>query len=269
MKLKSIITTLGAVAVVACIAVSCDKQVGKEVATENTDFSDKAFVQLYNAISGSPTTIQVSVDANSVTGAGVGLGGTFPSTPANISVQNGFRAFLIRDAATTTTFPYISFAENLQAGSYYTIFAYDTVISPKQKIVKNNIVIPSDTTARLRFANFVYNPTALPTGFDIYSVKRQAVIFSNVHETEVTEYIPIASASTDTFYLRMNGTNVNMQNLDTTGKTVMVDIRSIFTPTRLRSYTLIFRGSYRIPFNKTTAGAAIAAARQLSVFANY
>ena len=171
MKLKSIITTFGAAAVVACVALSCDKQVGKEVANENTDFTDKAFIQLYNAMPGSPSTIQMSVDANSVTGTGIGLGGVFPSTPANASIQNGFRAFLIRDAATTTTFPYMSFAENLQAGSYYTIFAYDSAITPKQKIVQNKIVVPTDTTARLRFANFTYNPTAIATGFDIYSVK--------------------------------------------------------------------------------------------------
>lgn len=256
------------VALVAGLAWGCRKDKGKEVALENTTFSDKSFIQVYNAVTGSSRNY-VYVDGSAVTGATLSLGGLFPSTPATFNVTNGFREFLIRDTLSTSTqFP-LSFAENLQAGRYYTIFTYDTTTTAKKKIVTNNIVIPNDTTARLRFANFVYSPNAIPTSFDIYSVKRNAVIFSNVNVTEVTDYIPYASAATDTFYIRPNGSSSNLQNVDTTGKPTILDIRSVLTPTRLRSYTLVFRGSYRAVNNKTTTGAAIASARQLSVFANY
>ncbi len=268
MKLKKIIYTCGAVALIAFIAVSCDKEVGKNVSLENTSFTDKSFVQVYNAIVGS-TRNYVYVDASAVTGAALATGGIFPSTPANFSVGNGFREFLIRDTLLTSAQLPLSFAENLQAGKYYTIFAYDTIQTPKKKIVVNNIVIPTDTTARLRFANFVYNSTALPTGFDIYSAKRGAVIFSNVRETEVTDYIPYASAVTDTFFLRLNGSTSNLQNTDSLTKAGQVNIIAILTPTRLRSYTLVFRGGWKSAFNKTAAAAAITSARQLSVFANY
>lgn len=268
MRTNKLIIHFGLVALVAGLAWGCKKDKGKEVAFENNTFSDKSFVQVYNAVTGSSRNY-VYVDAVPVTGALLSLGSTFPSTPSNYSVSNGFRAFLIRDTLSTSTqFP-LSFAENLQAGSYYTIFTYDTTTTAKKKIVTNNIVVPNDTTARLRFANFVYSPTAIPTNFDIYSVKRNAVIFSNVGVTEVTDYIPYASALTDTFYIRPNGSSSNLQNIDTTGKPTILDIRSVLTPTRLRSYTLIFRGSYRAVNNKTTTGTAIASARQLSVFTNY
>jgi hypothetical protein len=255
MRTNKLITQLGLAAFASLLAWGCVKDKGKEVAMENTTFTDQSFVQVYNAVTGSSRNY-VYVDAVPVTGALLSLGSTFPSTPANYSVSNGFRNFLIKDTLSTTTqFP-LSFAENLQAGNYYTIFT-------------NNIVVPADTTARLRFANFVYSPTAIPTGFDIFSVKRNAVIFSNVRETEVTDFIPYASAATDTFYIRPNGSSSNLQNIDTTGKPTILDIRSVFTPTRLRNYTLIFRGSYRAINNKTSSGSAISSARQLSVFANY
>lgn len=268
MRTNKLITQLGLAAFASLLAWGCVKDKGKEVAMENTTFTDQSFVQVYNAVTGSSRNY-VYVDAVPVTGALLSLGSTFPSTPANYSVSNGFRNFLIKDTLSTTTqFP-LSFAENLQAGNYYTIFTYDTTTTAKKKIVTNNIVVPADTTARLRFANFVYSPTAIPTGFDIFSVKRNAVIFSNVRETEVTDFIPYASAATDTFYIRPNGSSSNLQNIDTTGKPTILDIRSVFTPTRLRNYTLIFRGSYRAINNKTSSGSAISSARQLSVFANY
>jgi len=145
---------------------------------------------------------------------------------------------------------------------------YDTFTAVKQKTVQTNIVIPADTTARLRFANLIYNPVALPGGFDIFSTRRNAVIFSNVRETEVTDYIPYASALTDTFYVRLNGSSANLQNVDTIGKPTILNVQAVLTPTRLRSYTLVWRGGFRSSNNRTTTGAAIGSARILSTFTN-
>jgi hypothetical protein len=269
MKAINLIKAGSSLIISALLVVSCAKKVDKRVAVENTNFADKSFVQVYNGVVGSSRNY-VYVDGVPVNGAILSYNAVFPSTPANFSIGNGFRAFLVRDTSSTVlTQPPLSFAENLQAGSYYTIFMYDSSISPKKKIVTNNIQVPADTTARLRFANFILNPTALPSGFDIFSVKRNAVIFSNVRETEITDYIPYASASTDTFYVRLNGSTSNLQNIDTTGKPTILNIQATLNPTRFRNYTLVWRGSYRGVNNKTTTGAAIAAARGLSSFVNY
>ncbi len=268
MNTKKIIITCAAGLMLIFFISSCRKKRGKDVATEDTQFNDKAWVQAYNAIVNSSRNFMY-VDAAAVTGASIGYGGTFPSTPASFAILAGLRAFLVRDTLGTSTQIPLSFGENLQPSANYTIFLYDTITSPKQKTIFNSIQIPTDTTSRLRFANFIYNPSAIGTGFDIFSVKRNAVIFSNVMETQITDFIPYASALTDTFYIRLNGSAVNLQNTDTTGKPTILNIQAVLTPTRLRSYTLVWRGSYKGTNNKTAGGSAIAPARALGVFANY
>lgn len=267
MKKIIIINVLGFV-FLATFFASCVKERGKEVALETTDLTGTSAVQVYNALVGSLRNY-VYVDAKVVTGSILTYGTAFPSTPASYSITSGFREFLVRDTLSATTQLPVSFAENFNAGGNYTIFMYDTITAAKQKTVVNNIVIPSDTTARLRFANFIYNPTALASGFDIFSVKRNAVIFTNVKETEVTDFIPYASALTDTFYIRLNGSSTNLQNVDTTGKPTILTLQAVLTPTRLRSYTLIWRGGFRAGTNRTTTGTAIPSARILTSFANY
>src|SRR5690349_18869126 len=169
MKNKLTIINCGVALMVLLFAVTaCEKDKGKEVAQETTLFNNNSSIQIYNAIVVAARNY-VYVDAVPVTGAALALGNTFPSTPASFSITSGFRAFLVRDTLATTTQPAISFAENFQPSGNYTIFLYDTVTQPKQKLVWNNIVVPTDTTARLRFANMIYSPSALPQGFDIYS----------------------------------------------------------------------------------------------------
>jgi hypothetical protein len=108
--------------------------------------------------------------------------------------------------------------------------------SPKQKTVKNDIIIPDDTTARVRFANFIYSKTPVPN-VDLFSVKRNANVFTNVATTDVTGYIPFNSAVTnataDTLMVRETGTTILLAQLNT------------YLPIRKRSYTLVLRGSYK------------------------
>lgn len=268
MKLTKIISTGCVVMTFALLFVSCVKEKGKEVALEQIDFVNKTSVQVFNAMVGS-TRNYVYVDGVPVNGASLTYGNLFPSSSVNFAVTSGFRAFLIRDtqvvATPVTTQLPISFAEDFKASGNYTIFMYDTTTAAKQKTVLNNIVVPADTTARLRFANFIYNPTGL-TAFDIFSVKQNANIFTNVQVTDVTEYIPYASRITDTFYIRLTGTLTNLQNFRPTAGTVpgaLVDILGVLTPTQKRSYTLIFRGGYRA---STTTNTTV---RTLSTFVNY
>lgn len=270
MKNKYIIIYGGAALLVMLGAVSCVKDKSKEVAQENTQLGNNSYVQVYNGIVNS-NRVYMYVDATAVNGATIGYGTTFPATPSSFSITSGFREFLVKDTSSTAVQPQVEFGQNLQPSANYTIFLYDTMTSPKTKTVYNSIIKPTDTTARLRFANFIYNPGALTSGFDIFSVKRNAVIFSNVRETEVTEFIPYASAVTDTFYIRLNGSTTNLQNVDpsTTGGPTITDVFAVLTPTRLRSYTLIWRGGYRSYASRTAGGTAIAMVRTLSAFTTY
>lgn len=251
MKVTTIITTCNVVIVSALLAVSCVKQTGKEVALEQTDYSNKAFVQVYNGTLTSARNY-VYVDGNAVTGAALAYAATFPSTPSNFAVTSGFRAFLIRDTSSTILVqPPMSFAENFEANKNYTIFMYDSVTTPKQKTVMNGIIFPDDTTTRIRFANFIFTKTAVPN-VDLFSVKRNANVFTNVQITDVTNYTPHPSSSktveNDTLYVRETGTTNLLATLNG------------FAPVRKRSYTLVFRGRYQ-----STSGTVV---RTLSSFSS-
>ena len=262
--LKIIIINLGVVAA-SYFYISCAKTAPVQLAAVDANFSNKAIVQAYLATVNASRNY-IYVDANPVTGTLLSSGSVYP--PSNIgtgfNVDGGVRAFLVRDTLPTTTQVPFSFAQNMSTGKHYTLFLYDTISSPKQKTVADNIVIPADTTAMLRFANMPYSPVAVPA-VDIFSVKRNAVIFSNVSPTDVTGYIPYASALTDTFFVRLAGSSSNLQNFrPVNGSTpaAFLDILVALTPTQKRSYTLIFRGGYTAT---TTTNATV---RTLSTFTN-
>lgn len=255
--IKTYIAGLGLLAFAVAALVSCEKTFDDKLATDD-DLNNSTTVQVFNAIVNSNRT-QVYVEGQKISGATITQGTVFPLNPnPGFEVQGGLRPFLVRDTLSTSTQLPLSFAENMQVDRHQTIFLYDTITSPKQKTVIDNIQVPSDTTARIRFANFVYNPTGIPA-VDIYSVKRGTNIFTNVQVTDVTEFIPYASALTDTIYIRPTGTSTNLQNV--TGST-WADIRLIFTPTIRRSYTVVFWGSWR------TTNTASAFERQFAYYSN-
>jgi hypothetical protein len=165
-----------------------------------------------------------------------------------MTMNAGSRAILIKDTLATTTQVPINLNANLESGSYYTIFTYDSIINAKSKLVKDVIITPTDTTARLRFAHFAYSTAAIPN-VDVYSTRRAQNIFTNVALTSVTDFIPYASAISDTLYVRETGKTVNLAGING------------FSAITKRSYTVIFRGSYRL-----TTGTA---ARTLSSFLTY
>jgi hypothetical protein len=240
--------------------VSCVKSRQDLVPGTDGDFNNKTMIQVYDATLGS-TRNYVYVDASPVTGSAIAYGGTFPvgATPANFAITSGFREFLIKDTLATSTQPQLSFAESFQPVSNYTIFMYDTANAAKQKTVRTNIVIPDDTTARLRFANFVYSPFPVPA-VDIFSVNRNANIFSNISVTEVTDFISYQSNKNDTLYVRAAGSGTNLMNKNSSG--VFSPFFLVINPTRLRSYTVIFRGGWRSDLSTA------ATVRTLSLFAN-
>ncbi len=206
---------------------SCNKELDPTI-EENFDFTNTSNVQLYNAIVGSNRTF-LYIDNKPINGATIAYGASFPANAYGFAVMGAGNNFLIKDTLSTSTQAPISFQPNLEAGKNYTIFVYDTSTAPKQLTVETNIVVPTDTTARLRFANLQYSVVARPA-VDVFSVKRQSNIFTNISKAQVTDFIPYASASNDTLIVRETGTNVTVAQLNG------------INPTLKRSYTVVLRG---------------------------
>lgn len=254
-SIKKYITGAAALVVSGMLLSSCEKTFDADLPL-NAGLENNAIVQVYMATVNTARNY-VYVDSKPVTGAAMVLGSIFPTTGYGFSVPSGPRAFVVKDTLTASTQVPISFAQNLQVGKHYTLFMYDTISSPKQKIVEDNIVAIADTTARIRFANFVFSKIAIPA-MDIYSANKKANIATNVQITDVTNFIPYETNVTDTFTIRLTGTTTNLMN---TG--VTTPIRVILTPREKRYYTLVFRGSY------TTIANASVQARNLALFVNY
>lgn len=226
--------------------LSCTKTFDEKV-LQQQDFSTSSLLQVYMGTV-SATRNFVFVDYKPVTGSLLTYGNVFPATAHAFAVPGGQRSFLIRDTLSSSTQTPLSFAENMETGKHYTIFMYDTINAAKQKTVETNIVVPADTTARMRFANFIFSKTAVPA-VDIFSKTRNINLFTNVQVTQVTDFITVPSDLTDTLLVRETGT------------TNQLAVLNGITPTEKRSYTLVFRGRYQ-----TTSGTI---ARTLSSFINY
>jgi hypothetical protein len=165
-------------------------------------------------------------------------------------VKPGSHTVLIKDSLATSTQLPITFTGNFEPNKYYTIFTYDTLTAAKYKMVETNITIPTaDTVSRIRFANFAFSTTAMPN-VDLFSVKRNANVFTNIAPTQVTDFIDHPGRITDTFYVRATGTTTNLTPVFTV------------TPTYKRSYTIVFRGRYN-----TTGTTGVA--RMLSLHTDY
>jgi hypothetical protein len=243
MNIKSITIALASMIMLA----ACEKEY-KSILTEETNLGNTAFVKFHNAIINSNRTYIYS-DMVPLNGATIAYGGLFPSlSPSYTALAAGTRAIAIRDTlAPSTQYP-ISFNAPMTAGTFYTIFAYDSLNAPKYKVIQDNIQVFNDTAARVRFANFPYSTTAMPN-VDIFSQKQQANIFTNISTAAVTDFISFRANISDTLYVRPTGTTNNLTQLNG------------LVATAKRNYTVIFRGSYR-----STTGTA---ARTLTSFLSY
>lgn len=263
-QIKISLKALAGLIMAGTIFSGCEKTFDSKFG-KTTDLQNASNVQVYLATVNASRNY-VYVDSKPVNGSSMTSGTAFPSTGVGFSVPGGPVTFTVRDTSSTATQVPINFAENLQASKYYTLFVYDTITSPQQKLVTTNIVIPNDTTARVRFANFVYNPTAM-SAVDIYSTRLKANIYSNLQITDVTDFLTVPSNTVDTFIVRLTGTGINLQNYippvapATVGS--FIDVRSILTPTAKRSYTVVFRGGFRAT---STSNSTV---RTLSAFVNY
>jgi hypothetical protein len=267
--LKIILVSLGAATITLSFS-SCSKE-RPHVDNASSNIGNSAKVQVYNATVKAAKNY-VYVDGTSVSGVTFGYGAVFPATAYSFLVNNGTRSITIKDTSTTTMQTPITFSQNFDAGKSYTIFTYDTITSVKQLTVLNNIIIPTDTTSRLRFANFVYSPNTL-ANVDVYSLRGipgtpvfqttavlnnvpvkapsftgSTPIFSNVASNNVTAFIPYPSVVNDTLYVFATGT---------TSPLIAKGFVTSLTPSR--SYTTSFNGSYN----------GNLAAKSITTFANY
>lgn len=251
MKKRNLILYVAVLAVIALVSCKKDYEANLNTQTVQQGINDKAYLRFFNANLNSARTY-VYVDNVLASGTASTYGTLYPSTsPAVITVTPGNRSVTIKDTLLTTTQPVATASFNFEAGAYYTVFSYDTLNKAKAVIVKDNVVIPTDTTARVRFANFIYSATAVPN-VDIWSTRRQANIFTNVALNGVTDFITFAAAApvSDTLHVRETGKLVNIASLNG------------FNPIRKRSYTLVFRGRYQ-----TTGTTGVA--RTLGSFLSY
>lgn len=211
--------------------ISCTKTFDEKIALQS-NFNNSTIVQVFMAMVNANRNY-VYVDGKQVTGSLMISGSLFPSIGYGFSVPGGLRGFLIRDTLPATFQVPLPFATDMQVNKNYTIFVYDTITSPKQKTVETSIVVPADTSVRIRFANFIYNPSAVPA-IDVFSFNRNVIIFTNVAVTDVTNFISYPSRLlTDTLYIRETGSTTNIVKLAIGG----------LTPKR--SYTVVYRGSHR------------------------
>ena len=236
---------LAAAVVVSIATTSCTKTFDEKIDLK-TDQSGNSLVQVFLATVGSSRNY-VYVDAKPVTGAALAYGSLFPASGVGFSVPAGLRDMMVRDTLTATTQTQIAFAQNMQAGMGYTVFVYDTINAAKQKTVQTTLVVPSDTSCRVRFANFAYNGLAVTPSIDIVSTGKNEIVATNVPYTGVTEFIAHPTGlSGEGFQVREAGTS-----------NILATVSSVSLMAK-RSYTVIYRGSHR-----NSAG------RVVSVFANY
>ncbi len=227
--------------------ISCKREI-PQVAGLETELNKSATLQIFSATVKAVRNY-VYVDGVQVSGAALALGGIFPASTYGIKLTPGNRSISVKDTATVNTQIPISFSQNFEAGKSYTTFTYDTTTNIKQITVLNNIVIPTDTSARLRFANFVYNTSALPN-VDIYSFRKisgtpvflggspvftsSTPVFSNIATNSVTDFIPYPSGLTDTLYVYATGT---------TSPLIVKQLVTSLVPSR--SYTSVYNGSFK------------------------
>jgi len=227
-KINSILWIL----TITVLYMSCTKET-PHIATRITDFSNSASVQVFSATVKAARNY-VYIDGIPVSGIALAQGGIFPGTAYSFKSNAGSRSITIKDTLPTTTQVPLTFTQTLEAGKSYTIFTYDTITSTKQTTVLNNIVIPTDTSSRLRFANFIYNTTPV-ANVDVYSFRKPGTkVFSNVATNQVTEFIPYSSGITDTLYVYAAGT---------TSPLIVKQLVPSLVPTR--SYTSVYNGSFR------------------------
>lgn len=238
---------LAASALASLVFTSCEKTFDEKIELK-TEQSSTATVQVFIATVNASRNY-VYVNSKPVNGAALVSGNLFPANGIGISVPAGLTSMMIRDTLSTATQTQLAFAQNMQAGMGYTVFVYDTITAVKQKTVETTLIVPSDTSCRIRFANFAYNGNAVTPAIDVVSTGKNEVVATNVPYTGVTEFVAHPTGLTgEGFQIRLAGTSTVLASITTA------------TLVPKRSYTVVYRGSHR---STTSTG------RTATLFVNY
>lgn len=223
------------------LLLSCTKEF-KENTPMLDELSDSATIKIFNASVSSARTQLIINDILTLRTVFT-YNSTWPTSAANTGfvVSPGQKSLVIKDSSATSTQPVQNIALTAEAGKSYSIFLYDTVTAMKNKLVVNDIVIPSDTTSRLRFANFSFRRATPAPAIDVYSFNRKQLIFTNVALNDVTGYISYPSLTSDTLAILPAGATDTLVKLNG------------YSTTPKRSYTLVFRGVYTVTGTGATA----------------
>lgn len=239
----------------AAMLFACKKDYKISVATYASDLSGSAFVKVIDATLNSSRTyvyqdaLQIPLSGTAMSIAFASGTGSFPANTTYASVPAGSRVIIVKDTTSTTKQKLISVAQNLNAGSYYTLFMYDTTTNATPLFVQDSISTTNDgTTARIRFANLIYASTS---NVDIYSSHAGNNLFTNISPAQVSGFITIPANVTDTFYVRATGTTTNLASYP---PSPVITGATPLTPTAGRSYTLVFEGKYDVAPTKTALG---------------
>ena len=228
---KTLIYSTAVGMVAGLTLVSCSREPIVDTTPRETDFGNKEIVMFYNAALNTNRTY-LYVDGTPVNGATIAYASAFPahSSDYGFVVEPGLRQFVVKDTLSTSTQVPLSFSNNIEANKRYTIFFYDTLTAPKQLTVETPIVVPQDTSSRIRFAYFFRRAVGVPPPVDIFSKRLNQNLVSNVQFAQVSDFMAYPSNTSDTLYVREAGT---MNQLG---------VWNGFSSTRKRSYTLVLRG---------------------------
>ncbi|HAI83250.1 MAG TPA: hypothetical protein DCL43_06245 [Chitinophagaceae bacterium] len=246
MLLKKI-STWGTAALAGAIVLAACERDYESVQVNNTQLGDRAYLKIINSTINSARNF-ISIDGARLNGAALLYSNTsafsvslFPqqNSGAYAAVRSGTVRLVMADTLTTSTQPAYNQSVTLNPNTYYTLFSYDTVNAAKYLLIQDNF--PSffsvDTTAAIRFANFMHAPAAANAPNVDFVSARMGLLASNVPLTGVTPFNGRFRANiTDTLFVRPTGTSTNLYN---------------FTINALprRSYTIVWRGR----FTNTTA----------------
>ena len=234
--------------VILCILFSCKRD--NSFLLKTSDPGGSAYVKVFiGAVNANRN--YVYADNNPWTGAPLVLGTTFPGNVSYAAITPGTHSILIKDTLPTATQVPLTFSSTFDAGKYYTIFTYDTLNNVKYLVVTDNIVIPDDTTARVRFANLIFSSVAIPN-VDVFSKNLNQNVFTNIAPAQVTDFLSFPSKNNDSLFVRATGTATQLAVLS-------------FTPDVKRSYTLVFKGRYQTSTGTATTSNPL---RSLTFYTN-
>ncbi|MDE3236335.1 MAG: DUF4397 domain-containing protein [Bacteroidota bacterium] len=197
----------------------------------------------FRAIYGKPDSMNLMVDGNKMNGTLVSFGALVPSSNtsnAYLAVNPGTRAIelaLPNKVGTTPDSTYVlTKTKNLTAGSYYSLYITDNVMSSadaSQIWLNDNFTTPSDGTFSLRFIHGVLDDA--PNAIDIYSIRAASNIFSAYTPGQVSNFIQLPyNTLSDTLIVRRAGTTTELARMNAVS----------FSNRRV--YTLYYKGSMNL-----------------------